>query len=404
MKRLNIFCRDKLFRVVNVSLSLTLCVGLGVGAAFAQRPGGERRGPQDRPSAEREPQGRPDAPNRGPQGRPENAGENAAANGEKPGDAKKNDAGSDGDRRGPQRQIPLDEALVSGSPTAPILLNQNNFVTEDGVRLVGNFYRGRGDADAIPVLLLHDREGNKEEMNALAQLLAANGCAVVVPDLRGCGGSVNRTTNDFSRGNMPTRRQNRQYLMKDFNNDDLRAMIEYDGARWFDFLVYLHQKEMVDVKKTIVVGAGGLGSALAAAWTKADWQGKGDAAKNVVGLVLLSPDATNDAGKFNALSSLETIRKLAKGKGTFGFLVFVGTMNEEKFADAQEIQKKIGGKKDEELPPEQKLIPIVALKTATQGTELLGVESFGVSKTIQQFIARRTSELPKKRQKREEIE
>ena len=280
-------------------------------------------------------------------------------------------------------------------------LNQTNFTTQDGVQLVANYYKGGGSPDAPAVILLHGRDGKKEDFDELAKKLAEKGCAVIVPDLRGCGESTRRSVNDMSRGPRGMR-QPREYSMKNFNNDDLRAMIEYDKELWFNFLIYLHNKELLNVKKTILVGSE-LGAALAASWAKNDWNDKGDAAQNVVGVALLSPDASNDEGKFNALTALDAYRKKAKGSNS-GFVLFVGQMTEDKFEDAKKIQKKIGGKADEELPPEEKTIPIVALKTEKQGVELLKIQSFGVSDTIVQFVANRMNSLPKKRQKWEAIE
>jgi hypothetical protein len=69
--------------------------------------------------------------------------------------------------------------------------------------------------------------------------------------LRGCGESTSLSVNDRSRGpngmNQPRERK-----MSQFNNDDLRALIEYDKEVWFNFLLYLHNKELLNVKKTIL--------------------------------------------------------------------------------------------------------------------------------------------------------
>lgn len=362
------------------------------------RPGGEggpgrgfERG--GRPGRGENP-GQPGAP--GQAGQPGKPGENAQGQAGKPGQG-----GGEAQAKKQERSVPLDQALEKAEPTKPMRLNQQQFTTRDGWRLVANYYKGAGNADATPVLLLHGRDGKKEDFDELAKKLAEQGCAVVVPDLRGCGESTSLSVNDRSRGpngmNQPRERK-----MSQFNNDDLRALIEYDKEVWFNFLLYLHNKELLNVKKTIIVGSE-LGAALAAAWARDDWNGKGDAAQNVVGVALLSPDATNDEGKFNALTALDAYRKKAKGKSS-GFVVFVGQMTEDKFEDAKKIQKKIGGKADEELPPQEKTIPIVALKTEKQGVELLKIQSFGVSDTVVQFVANRMSALPKKRQKWEAIE
>ncbi|MBQ7815277.1 MAG: alpha/beta fold hydrolase [Thermoguttaceae bacterium] len=332
-------------------------------------------------------------------GRGENPGQPGAPGQNAPGQPGK--AGGENQKKQPERAVPLDQALEKAEPTKPMRLNQQQFTTRDGWRLVANYYKGAGIADAPAVLLLHGRDGKKEDFDALAKKLAEQGCAVIVPDLRGCGESTSLAVNDMSRGPRGMR-QPRERKMSQFNNDDLRALIEYDKEVWFNFLLYLHNKELLNIKKTVVVGSE-LGAALAATWARDDWNGKGDAAQNVVGVALLSPDATNDEGKFNALTALDAYRKKAKGKSS-GFVVFVGQMTEDKFEDAKKIQKKIGGKADEELPPQEKTIPIVALKTEKQGVELLKIQSFGVSDTVVQFVANRMSALPKKRQKWEAIE
>ncbi|MCF0233671.1 MAG: hypothetical protein HUK22_01680, partial [Thermoguttaceae bacterium] len=131
--------------------------------------------------------------------------------------------------------------------------------------------------------------------------------------------------------------------------------------------------------------------------------GKEASDKNAVGVAMISPDATSETGKFNALPALTELHAKAKGQ-LFGAVIFVGEIDEEKLKAAKDIQLKIGGKKDEELPPEEKTAPIVALKTESQGTDLLGNSAYGVEATLAQFIARRVSQLPKKRLVWEKLE
>ena len=156
------------------------------------------------------------------------------------------------------------------------------------------------------------------------------------------------------------------------------------------------------MRKTVLVGSG-FGAALAAAWAMNDWNSKDEVKQNIVGIALLSPDASDDAGKYNALSSLESVHKRIKG-ATMGYLVFVGKMNEEKFKDAKTIQQKVGGKvADESTPMEDRSCPLVAIQTEKQGNDLLVFESFGVTNTICQWVNIRMKKLPKKRDKWEEI-
>lgn len=296
-----------------------------------------------------------------------------------------------------EKPISLDQALQSSNGTTPIRLNQREFTAPDGVRLTGTFYKGKGSTDAPVVILLNDINGSKEALEQLGAALAQDGCAVLIPDLRGQNGSgaQARGTGD---NNPPN---DRRQIKEGISPYDVRAMIQTDRSVWFNFLLYLHNNEYCNMKKTVIVGAG-FGAALAASWAKSDWNAKGDYGQNVVGVALLSPDASSDAGKYDALVSLEALRKKAKG-AVMGFVVVTGDMNEEKLEDAKKIQQKLGGKNDAELPPEDKVCPIAAIKTEKQGVDLLLFEAFGVPTTIRQFVAQRMQKLPKKRNKWEEI-
>ncbi|MBQ2850194.1 MAG: alpha/beta fold hydrolase, partial [Thermoguttaceae bacterium] len=161
--------------------------------------------------------GQPGAPGQNAPGQPGAPGQNA------PGQPGK--AGGENQKKQPERAVPLDQALEKAESTKPMRLNQQQFTTRDGWRLVANYYKGAGNADAPAVLLLHGRDGKKEEFDELAKKLAEQGCAVIVPDLRGCGESTSLAVNDMSRGPRGMR-QPRERKMSQFNNDDLRALIE----------------------------------------------------------------------------------------------------------------------------------------------------------------------------------
>ncbi len=301
-------------------------------------------------------------------------------------------------RRNREPRVSLEDALKNADGVTPIQLNQNDFTASDGVRLTGVYFKGKGDQDTPVVVLLHDLKGKSDSYMPVAQLLAQQGFGVLVPNLRGEGGS-GALQRGPGNNNPPN---DRPQMQQQISPRDINAMINLDREVWFTFLAYLNNLQYCNVKKTVIVGSG-FGAALAASWAKSDWISKGTVAQNVVGLVLLSPDADNGEGKYNSLVSLEAVRKRAKFP-TLGYLIFVGKMDEEKFKDAQEIQQKMGGKvADESTPMEDRACPLVALQTELQGDELLGFESFGVSKTIVQYVALRMKKLPKKRDKWEEI-
>jgi len=301
------------------------------------------------------------------------------------------------ERKEQEKQVQLDQALQSANSVTPIRLNQNEFTASDGTKLTGTYYKGKGDTDTPVVILLNDINGSKEALEQLALLLAQNGNAVLIPDLRGQNGS-GAQARGAGDNNPPN---DRKQIKEGVSPYDIRAMIQADRSVWFNFLLYLHNNEYCNMKKTILVG-GGFGAALAASWAKSDWNTKGDYGQNVVGLALLSPDASSDDGKYDALTSLEAVHKKAKG-AVMGYVIITGKMNEDKLEDAKKIQQKLGGKNDAEAAPEAKVCPIAAIETEQQSVELLRYEAFGAPTTILQFVAQRMQKLPKKRNKWEEI-
>jgi pimeloyl-ACP methyl ester carboxylesterase len=63
--------------------------------------------------------------------------------------------------------------------------------TDDGLQLALTYYPGTKGKESIPVVLLHAFKGNRTNFTKeFAQFLQNQGCAVVVPDLRGHGGST----------------------------------------------------------------------------------------------------------------------------------------------------------------------------------------------------------------------
>ena len=316
-------------------------------------------------------------------------------------------------------EVNFEEALAAAIGTVPIRVNQNIFRSSDGVRHYGTYYKGGGDKDTPVVVILPglDRTKDDENIQRLAIALANDGCAVLIPELRGRGEAAqNQQQGVPGRPNVGAGMRGG----KTPNPRDVMAMINVDREFWFDFLTAVHDEGYCNVKKTILVGSE-FSAALAAAWAKGDWQTKGAKGQNVVGLALLSPDAvdakdkkrkkkdeeeeeTLESEKYDVLASLEALHKLAKGRGTFGCLLIAGSLDKEKNESALLIQKKIGGKADEELKPEEKSVMFNSLPTEKQGETLMEYENYGVDLTIRQFVKIRLKELSQKRNKWTEIE
>ena len=328
-------------------------------------------------------------------------------------DQKQDDKG----KKQEEKVVDLEKALKSGGQTTPIVLNQNDFRTSDGKKLQGTYYKGKADKDTPVVIVLPSLTETQENYADLCKALATAGYAVLCVDLRGRGKSEGSNFNMGLRNNNPPNDAKKEQKpdLSVVSNDDVYAMIDIDRQLWFNFLVYLHDRGMCNMKKTIIVGSE-FSSALACAWAKNDWSGRGEGYQNVVGLVLFSPDAVeakrsrskkadedvDEKPKYDCLKSMEALRKLAKGK-LFGAVIFVGGFNKEKLGSATLLQEKVGGKQEAELKPHEKTVMCFNFNTDRQGSELTKLQTFNVIPTVVQFVDKRMKELPTKRNKWEAI-
>jgi pimeloyl-ACP methyl ester carboxylesterase len=80
-------------------------------------------------------------------------------------------------------------ALAGSSKAAPAA-EQVKITTEDKVVLVADLYRPKVEGIAPAALLVHDAGGSRGDMAEIAERLAKQGFAVLVPDLRGHGQSA----------------------------------------------------------------------------------------------------------------------------------------------------------------------------------------------------------------------
>ena len=250
------------------------------------------------------------------------------------------------------------------------------FITEDRVQLAGVFYKGEGSKDTVPVLLIHDKKGSADDLLDLAKQLAAEGMAVLVPDLRGHGESVVSWVYDFSEGgNRPAVRKKDDYFVDSFSEDDFEAMRQYDGLLWDQFLLALHNEEKLNLRRLVVVGFG-FGSEIGGAWIVNDWQQasakKGRFAKCFISV---SPNIDEVYTQIGAL----------KGKPPLACLLMVGSLDKKSLDNAHDVQCKLGREKPT-VPEEDRKIKLIAVKTEKESTELVSLPAYGVFDAIKTFI------------------
>ncbi len=173
--------------------------------------------------------------------------------------------------------------LVAQAPAPadkPLPVEEVTFTTKDGVHLVASFYPSRAGKDAVPVMLVHGFEGSRVDFHFLAQSLQAADFAVLVPDLRGHGGSKTVAGSD------------EKLEPKRLNQAQLRAMVTHDLERCKRFLLEKHNAGELNIDKLCLVGAE-FGAIVAINWAVMDWSwpvlATGKQGQDVKAMVLLSP-------------------------------------------------------------------------------------------------------------------
>lgn len=155
--------------------------------------------------------------------------------------------------------------------------------TKDGNELSGYYFGSNKGKDAIPVLLIHEWQGQKNGYGPLCMALRNAGCAVLAFDYRGHGGS--REIIDRSG-------KKKQLNLQTMRKGDINMIVRYDIEAAKKFLIKENNEERLNLNALVVVGVRD-GCVLAAAWTQTDWQfpnvGTRKQGHDVKALVFVSP-------------------------------------------------------------------------------------------------------------------
>ncbi len=197
------------------------------------------------------------------------------------------------------------------------------------VRLSATYYYGNSDKETVPVLLLHDLKGSREDFQPLTDMLSNAGYAVLAVDLRGHGASTKRyditppkiemkpapkNPINPSRGpkEVPVRVPGKKKLV-DFKPDVLKpedqvAILRADLPAFRRILENAHRDGLINMNRLVIVGVG-RGAAAAACWATLDWRDK-DSARYTKTLVLIDPAEMRARGDyFEALGKNKWIRE-----------------------------------------------------------------------------------------------
>jgi len=207
-----------------------------------------------------------------------------------------------------------------------------SLTTKDGVVLRCKYYPGAKSKTTVPIILLHDWEGNRTHMEALAEYLHQNHKhAIIVPDLRGHGES--KTVNGVDK----------PLDLKRFKKEEIISMTN-DIERCKKYLMEKNNLGELNIEMLTVLAVGKM-TVQAVQWSLNDWSwepiGGIKQGKDVKAVMMISPER-----KLKNLSMMQHLKSnLFTGKDTKPIAVYVAWAEDNKTAAregnsiAKEIEK-----------------------------------------------------------------
>lgn len=231
--------------------------------------------------------------------------------------------------------------------------------TRDGIQLNATFYPGGAGKESLPVILLHSWKGSRKDFGFLPQYLQSQGCAVLVPDLRGHGASNKQKITDA--------RGNEKVITLDaarFKKSDFDLMVRYDIEKLKQYLLSENDAGKLNIDK-LCIGGIEMGALLGSAYAKLDWaalrlpgirQGQ-----DVKAVIMISPKIM-----FQGFKIPETIN--SQFSSEVAYLIFSGERGAGG-SDASKVYTAI--RKIRGISPElDTSISLIQLKTSLQGAKL----------------------------------
>lgn len=263
--------------------------------------------------------------------------------------------------------------------------------TADGVTIVATFFPGGNEKESVPVILLHGYKGNRHDMDPLAKYLQEQmGCAVIAPDLRGHGDSVNVKNFD------------KKLDLKTMPPAQFLVMIDQDLEKVKGHLLQQNNEGKLNIDKLCVVGVE-MGASLAMLWTIKDYSWPdlsiGKQGKDVKTLVLISPAFGFKNLSMQPALAHPLVRKLP-------MYMTAGMTDTKSAADLRRVYdsfKKFHTTADEFRPAELEqdenrekidLVFDTSMATKLQGGKLLSANELKLNERIGKFIEKWAAKKP----------
>lgn len=332
---------------------------------------------------------------------------------------------------GIQSPTELNKRLEALRPGDSIELHGDLFTAFDGAILSATYYRGAAGKESVPVVLLHGLGGTRRDFDAIIPALLNAGMAVLVPDIRGHGKSIEYIIEEFGEPDffdipfedipenpfvdswLPTRWAGYERLSHDvaegiyvkpatkitvkrsdkFDERDF-ALMGYDLQLWQNFLANENNQERLNLKKLNLVGAE-MGAGLATFWARNDLApAQGSAKRQVKTLTIISPVISRDAmeakkGNGFVMNYLDSNAM----RNTLSTMIIVGKNNKRALEDAEAVKKALSRGKTDNETGLKAAYPLIQCNTEKQGRDLFSLTSAKIDQGIPAFIKDRLTKL-----------
>ncbi len=242
--------------------------------------------------------------------------------------------------------------------------------TADGVAIRTMYFPSDKGKEAVPVILMHEWQGQASPYAGLVKALWDAGCAVVVPEFRGHGGSKEQEVAG----------RKREFDVSRMGKADVMSMITGDLEAVKKFLVEENNAQRLNLNALTLVGVRE-GAILAAHWAVRDLNfpsvGALKQGQDVKAMVLISPERVI---KGLALDETANDRLFVQ----LPFQIVIGKTSRQA-SETDRFQKKLEGLKRRLARGEVKDLQYVELPTSLDGPSLIN-DVPGVIEKVKAFI------------------
>lgn len=229
--------------------------------------------------------------------------------------------------------------------------------TKDGVNLVAAYFPSEKGKDAITVLLVHEWQGQMAPYAKLVNTLRSAGCAVLVPDYRGHGGSTEYVD---SRG------VTKKFNIARMSKRDIENIIKYDLEESKQFLKEENNEELLNLNAMVVIGVQE-GCVMAAHWTVRDWKfpsvGSVKQGQDVKAFVMISPEKVVKGVPLDSALSDKNLLRLP--------IMLVAGVTSPEYEETERLHSRIEIVKKKASRGEAKGIELKTIKSSLSGQALV---------------------------------